>query len=39
MSVPPYQFNLWHEPWIRLTRLEGSGANLGIGTSLAEAPT
>ena len=39
MSVPPYQFNLWHEPWIRVTRLDGSGANLGIGTCLAEAST
>lgn len=39
MSDPPYSFNLWHEPWIRVTRLDGRADELSIGACLAEAHT
>lgn len=37
MSEPTASFNLWSEPWIRVTRLDGGDAELGIGACLAEA--
>lgn len=39
MSDPPYSFNLWTEPWIRVTLPEGGEAELGIGECLARAHT
>lgn len=39
MSVPPLSFNLWSEPWIRVTRNDGAEAELSIGACLAEAHT
>lgn len=37
MTDPPPSFNLWHAPWIRVTRLDGGDAELGIGACLAKA--
>lgn len=38
MSDPPATFNLWSDPWIRVTRADDGGeAELGIGVCLAEA--
>jgi CRISPR system Cascade subunit CasA len=39
MTDPSYNFNLWREPWIRVTRPDGTSAELGIGACLAEAHT
>ncbi len=37
MTDPPSVFNLWTAPWIRVTRRDGAGAELGLGACLAEA--
>jgi CRISPR system Cascade subunit CasA len=39
MTDQPFSFNLWHEPWIRATRLDNTSVELGIGAALTEAPT
>ena len=39
MTDPPISFNLWTAPWIRVTRRDGSDAELSIGACLAEAHT
>lgn len=39
MSIPDFQFNLWSEPWIRVTRPDGSDAELSISNTLAQAHT
>jgi CRISPR system Cascade subunit CasA len=37
MTDPPDTFNLWTEPWIRVTHRDGSGTELGISACLADA--
>ncbi|PDW01462.1 type I-E CRISPR-associated protein Cse1/CasA [Candidatus Viridilinea mediisalina] len=37
MNEPAYPFNLWHDPWIRVTRLDGQSATLSIAETLAQA--
>lgn len=39
MTDPPIHFNLWSDPWIRVTPLDGPPAELSIGACLAEAHT
>lgn len=39
MSDPSISFNLWYEPWIRVTRLDGSETTLGLGPCLSTAKT
>jgi CRISPR system Cascade subunit CasA len=36
-TAPPCRFNLWQQPWIRVTRDDGTPAELGIGDCLAQA--
>jgi CRISPR system Cascade subunit CasA len=37
MSIPDFRFNLWSEPWIRITRPDGSDAELSIADTLVQA--
>jgi CRISPR system Cascade subunit CasA len=37
MTDQPFGFNLWHEPWIRVTNRDGTSAELGIGAALSTA--
>jgi CRISPR system Cascade subunit CasA len=39
MSENEFRFNLWHDPWIRVTRPDGTLAEYGIGSVLREAHT
>lgn len=38
-TAPPASFNLWHQPWIRVTDLQGHAQEVGIGACLAKAHT
>lgn len=35
MNDPGLSFNLWREPWMRVTRADGTPDVLGIGACLA----
>ncbi len=39
MSTLAYRFDLWTEPWIRVTRLDGSDAEMSIHDALVQAHT
>lgn len=39
MTDPPFTFNLWTEPWIRVMQCDGTSAELSIGVALTEAHT
>ncbi len=38
-TAPPVSFNLWHQPWIRVTDLQGRAQEVGIGACLEQAHT
>lgn len=38
MSDLDFRFNLWDSPWIRVTHMDGSTGEVGIGDCLANAP-